>query len=99
MAEDFKVKSIPSKNFKEGFEEYADYVSKNHSPVFIQSENKENVVLISKQDYEVIDETAYFLASKENREKLIQTAEEIMEGKADYTTFNSLQDFKNSYGL
>lgn len=94
------TKTVNCLNAKEHLEEYASDVAKTHSPIFIQIENKKEVVLIPKQDYEVIDETAYLLACKENREQLQQTSKEIEEGTINYTlTFNSTNDLKQHYGL
>ena len=73
------TKTVKCLDAKEHLEEYASYVAKTHSPIFIEIENRKEVVLIPRQDYEVIDETSYLLACKENREQLQQTSKEIEE--------------------
>lgn len=79
---------------------YLDYVIDNHDPVIITRKNGKEVVMISKEDYESMDETDYLLSTKTNRERLLATIEEEKSDNNDGSiTFDSIDDLKKHYGI
>lgn len=56
-------------------------VCEDHDPVIITRRNSETVVMISLQDYEALNETAYLLQSPRNAKRLLESKEELDGGK------------------
>ncbi len=51
-------------------------VCADHDPVIITRKNNEAVVMLSLEDYESINETAYLLQSPKNAKRLMDSIEE-----------------------
>jgi antitoxin YefM len=58
-----------------------DEVCDNHTPVIITRQNSRSVVLLSLEDYQAIEETAYLLANPYNAERLKRSIAEVESGK------------------
>ena len=56
-------------------------VADRHEPVVIQAENAEPAVLISLQDFEQLDTTAYLLSNPVDRERLLNGIKDLNAGK------------------
>lgn len=59
---------------------YLDKVRNNHIPLYVTSANGEDVVVISKADYESMEETFYLLKSPANAARLLQSIEDYKNG-------------------
>lgn len=57
-----------------------DRVSENHEPVII-TRNEQSVVMMSLEDYNSIEETAYLLRSPKNAMRLLQGIMELESGR------------------
>ena len=58
-----------------------DTVYENSEEVIINRKNGENVVILSLESYNALQETAYLLASAKNRERLLSSLEHARTGK------------------
>ena len=56
-------------------------VCEDHDPVIITRRNNESVVMISLEDYEALNETAYLLQNPRNAKRLLEAIEELESGK------------------
>lgn len=56
-------------------------VCKDHSPVIITRKTTDSVVIMSLEDYEALEETAYLLRSPKNTRRLIESIAQIEEGQ------------------
>ena len=56
-------------------------VCTDHDPVIITRKNNEAVVMLSLEDYEAINETAYLFQSPKNAKRLMTSIEELDSGK------------------
>ncbi len=56
-------------------------VCEDHDPVIITRRNSEAVVIISLEDYEALNETAYLLQSPRNAKRLLESIEQLDSGK------------------
>lgn len=65
-------------NFKEVF----DSVYSNHEEVIIHRKGRENVVMISMDEYNSMKETNYLLSSYKNANHLRESIKELRDGKA-----------------
>ena len=57
-----------------------DAVCENHEPVIITKKNERAVVMISLEDYEALQETAYLMRSPANARRLMESVDELEAG-------------------
>ena len=58
-----------------------DKVCEDHAPVAITRKGEGSVVLISMEDYQALEETAYLLRSPKNARRLMQAIVVLEEGR------------------
>ena len=68
-------------NFRQNLKGFMDSVLKNRAPLFITRTKGEDVVMLSKEDYESMEETLYLLSNPRNAERLAKGIQEYEEGK------------------
>lgn len=56
-------------------------VVEDHAPVIITRKNKKAVVMLSLEDYQAMEETAYLLRSPQNAQRLVASIAQLEEGK------------------
>ena len=56
-------------------------VCEDHDPVIITRRNKDAVVMLSLEDYESLNETAYLLQSPKNAKRLLDSIDQLEKGK------------------
>ncbi|MBI2434875.1 MAG: type II toxin-antitoxin system prevent-host-death family antitoxin [Candidatus Hydrogenedentes bacterium] len=57
-----------------------DKVCDDHAPVVITRKNHRNVVMMSLEDYQSLEETAYLLRSPKNARRLLKSVAELNAG-------------------
>jgi antitoxin YefM len=57
-----------------------DRVCDDHSPVIITRKSRRSVVMISLEDYQALEETAYLLRSPKNARRLLESIAELQSG-------------------
>ncbi len=67
-------------NFRQQLKSYLDKVRNNHTPLFVTSANGEDVVVLSKSDYESMEETFHLLKSPKNAARLLKGLEDYEKG-------------------
>lgn len=67
-------------SFRQKLKSYLDKVRDNHMPLYVTSANGEDVVVLSKSDYESMEETFYLLKSPANASRLLQGIEAYEKG-------------------
>ncbi|MGM0413315.1 MAG: type II toxin-antitoxin system Phd/YefM family antitoxin [Pseudomonadota bacterium] len=55
-------------------------VCEDHAPVIITRKGAGSVVMMSQEDYEALEETAYLLRSPENARRLLESIAELEQG-------------------
>jgi antitoxin YefM len=55
-------------------------VCNDHAPVIITRQNERSVVMISLEDYQALEETAYLLRSPKNARRLLESIAELDAG-------------------
>lgn len=58
-----------------------DRVCDDHSPVIVTRKSSNSVVIMSLEDYESLEETAYLLKSPENAKRLLESIAQLENGK------------------
>ena len=56
-------------------------VCDDHAPIIITRKNERPVVMMSLEDYQALQETAYLLRSPENAKRLLESITELESGK------------------
>jgi antitoxin YefM len=56
-------------------------VCDDHDPVIITRKQHDAVVMMSLEDYEALNETAYLLRTPKNTKRLLESIEELEKGK------------------
>ncbi len=74
------------KNLKKHF----DYAYHNHEPVIVTRKNQENIVIISLEDYNSMNETQYLMSTEANRKNLRESIAELRAGKTVKIDINDL---------
>ena len=76
------MKTISYTNVRSNLAKKMDEVCDDHTPIIITRQKSRAVVMLSLEDYEGLEETAYLLRSPKNAERLMQSIEEIKTGNA-----------------
>jgi antitoxin YefM len=77
-----------------------DRVCDDHSPIIITRKSQRSVVMISLEDYQAIEETAYLLRSPKNARRLLESMAELQSGggiERDLVEWSS--SFQNMLGM
>ena len=56
-------------------------VCKDHAPIIVTRKTTDSVVIMSLEDYEALEETAYLLRSPKNTRRLIESIAQLEEGR------------------
>ena len=68
-------------NFRQNLKTLLENVFVNHEPLFITRTNGEDVVVLSKTDYESLTETLHLSGNLNNAKRLMDGIKEFEEGK------------------
>lgn len=58
-----------------------DKVCNDHSPVIVTRKSSNSVVIMSLEDFEALEETAYLLRSPKNARRLIESVAQLEKGQ------------------
>ena len=67
-------------DFRQQLKSYLDKVRNDHTPLVVTSANAEDVIVLSKSDYESMEETFYLLKSPANAARLLKSIEDYEKG-------------------
>ena len=72
--------AIPYSHARNQLAKLMEKVCDDHAPVIITRKNHCSVVLLSLEDYQVLEETAYLLRSPKNARRLLESVAELESG-------------------
>jgi antitoxin YefM len=58
-----------------------DQVCDDHTPIIVTRQNNRSVVMLSLEDYQALEETAYLLRSPQNTKRLMESILELESGR------------------
>ncbi|MFT4854753.1 MAG: antitoxin YefM [Algoriphagus sp.] len=67
-------------NFRQNLKSHLDDVVNDQKALYVTRANGEDVVVLSKSDYEGLQETYYLMSSPKNAERLLESIKELDNG-------------------
>ena len=74
------MESIPYTTLRANLATQIDRVCEDHAPIIVTRKGSPSVVMISLEDYEAVDETAYLLRSPKNVRRIFESILELEAG-------------------
>ena len=74
------MESIPYTTLRANLATQIDRVCEDHAPIIVTRKGSPSVVMISLEDYEAVDETAYLLRSPKNARRIFESILELEAG-------------------
>ncbi len=68
-------------SLRQNLKKHLDSVINNHEPLIVTRKNDENVVIISVDDFNALNETQYLLSTKNNADHLQNSLSQLRSGK------------------
>jgi len=75
------MNSITYSNARTNLARTIEQVCEDHNPIIITKKSEQSVVMISLEDYESLEETAYLLKSPKNALRLLESIKELESSK------------------
>lgn len=75
------MKAITYTAARENLAETMNKVCRDHAPIIITRKSENSVVMLSLEDYESLEETAYLLRSPKNTRRLMESIAQLEKGK------------------
>ena len=74
------MKAITYTAARQNLAQTMESVCRDHSPVIVTRKSSESVVIMSLEDFEALEETAYLLRSPKNTKRLIESIAQLENG-------------------
>ena len=75
------MKAISYTSARSNLAKTMEQICDDHEPVVITRKNERSVVMLSLEDYEALEETAYLLRSPKNMRRLIESIAQLENGQ------------------
>ena len=75
------MKAISYTAARQNLAKTMDKVCNDHSPIIVTRKSSNSVVIMSLEDYESLEETAYLLRSPKNARRLLESIVQLENGK------------------
>ena len=75
------TESISYSELRDNLKGALDKVCHDHTPLLVTRQRGEDVIILSKEDYHSLDETAYLLRSPRNAKRLRKAVKDVEEGR------------------
>lgn len=73
--------SINYSNFRQNLKSILDQVNLSNTPMLITRSKGDDVVILSKSDFDSMEETFYLLKSPKNAERLLESIKQLETGR------------------
>lgn len=75
------MKAISYTSVRSNLAKTMEQICDDHEPIVITRKNERSVVMVSLEDYEALEETAYLLRSPKNMKRLIESISQLENGQ------------------
>ena len=72
--------------------DHLDKVCEQHTPLLVKRRGGEDVVIVSREDYASMEETAYLLRSPANAKRLLAAVKHPKKQRKAFTSLKALRD-------
>ena len=72
--------AINYSDLRQNLKKYLDSVFNDHEPLIVTRKNNENVVILSVDDFNALNETQYLLSTKNNADHLQDSLDQLRSG-------------------
>ena len=77
-------------NFRQHLKSFLDKVIESNTPLYVKRTKGKDVVVLSKSDYESMEETLYLLSSEKNRTHLLESIKQAEKGEVEKVKIEDL---------
>lgn len=74
------MEAISYTSFRANLAQKMKEICENHLGIIVTRKDKESVVVLSLEDYQALEETAYLLKSPKNAQRLAEAIEDVKKG-------------------
>lgn len=85
------MKHTTSTDLRKNLSALMDQVNDDHEPLIVTRANGKPVVMVSLEDYDAMDETAYLLSSPANAQALKEAMERVEKGEQVRKSLSELE--------
>ncbi|WP_456386932.1 type II toxin-antitoxin system Phd/YefM family antitoxin [Profundibacter sp.] len=85
------MKHTSSTDLRANLSKMMDQVNDDHEPLIVTRAKGKPVVMISVEDYDAMDETAYLLSSPANKAALLESIVQVERGELVHKTIEELE--------
>ena len=85
------MQSITYTAARENLAATMDRVCEDHAPVVVTRKRDQAVVMLSLEDYQALQETAYLLRSPENARRLVEGIAQLEDGRSELRALDELR--------
>lgn len=85
------MKHTTSTDLRKNLSALMDAVNDDHEPLLVTRANGKPVLMVSVEDYDAMDETAYLMSSEANRKSLLRSLEQVEAGNLVIKTLGELK--------
>lgn len=85
------MKHTSSTDLRANLSKMMDQVNDDHEPLIVTRAKGKPVVMISVEDYDAMDETAYLLSSPANKVALLESIVQVERGELVHKTIEELE--------
>ena len=71
------MKAISYTNARQNLAKTMEQVCQDHAPLIVTRKNNDAVVIMSLEDYEALEETAYLIRSPQNAQRLLEAIAQL----------------------
>lgn len=86
------MKSVTFSDFRSQLKSYLDQVTDDHSQILVKRTRGEDVIIMSRDDYETIMETFHLISNTNNALHLARSLGQIKESLIKKVSLNDLKD-------
>lgn len=96
---------VNSNELRNHFKKYADDALENHSVIIVQRPHNKNMIMMSEDEYQSLQETEYLLRDPENRQFLEKSLEQLKQRKTktmsvdEWKEMQAIDKLQKEWGL
>ena len=84
--------AINYSNVRDNFKDFCDKVTNDYETVIVTRKNNKNVVLLSLEEYNNMQENLYIMSNKKYYDRLVKSKEQLESGK--YVISKTLEELR-----